>query len=140
MNPMRTALLESRWFKPAVLTVIVLGLAGTVLAFREWFVGPNPAPDTPGSETCWYCPNCRSGFTLTARQYEKLLRFTVDDANTQGSGAAPLRSRTEVACPTCRSAAVAAVRCPKDGAIFDPRPRDGTAGRCPECDTPARAP
>src|SRR4051812_16782747 len=79
--------------------------------------GEDAAPETADSATYWYCRKCESGFSLTARQSDHQVVMGLDPAKS-GSANDRARPAARVPCPTCKSLALRARRCPADGTLF----------------------
>lgn len=107
-------------------------LAGVIWARGGTFFGDEAAPHTAESQTWWYCYDCANGFGLTAAEYDGRTIDARHPAAELKPGDIPLTVRV-APCPKCRKWAVAALKCPVDGAIFDRRPPDRSPSQCPLC-------
>jgi len=114
-------------------TVGLLLLAAGALVLRHLGGGSDEAlPATDETATAWYCVTCQKGIELSASQYAEQMRYGVHPADTATPGDMP-RTVAMAPCPHCGKWAVAARKCPQDGAIFDGHPTGASKGVCPTC-------
>jgi predicted RNA-binding Zn-ribbon protein involved in translation (DUF1610 family) len=116
----------------AAFAAVLFVVAGW-LFFRGTISDQDEVPDTAESATWWYCPNCKNGFALTAREVDRRL-FTGAHPDLPADGPRDTtRLVRMVRCPTCEKGAVGALKCPQDGTVFEVRSASGEMMRCPTC-------
>lgn len=101
-------------------------LAGLTLTWAASGCRNRSGGDQASAEPQWYlhCEGCKRDTPIAADQYDRLFPLRGLD-----------RAPGPVACPACgRTAAKAALKCPKDGAVFIQRnASDLSMEPCPKC-------
>jgi len=132
---------KSDVIKLAVALALFLG-AG-LWFFRGQSLGDDDIPDDPSSASFWMCKDCGHVQTLTDRQYDDQRQLTISQQlkdKGEGEGEEHMRMGRAATlmhvliCPKCgKVAAMAAVKCPKDGEFFIDRLDLRTPNSCPKC-------
>lgn len=121
--------------RQATAVIGALAAAGLMWSNRHRLIGASLIPSAKSTETFWFCHACNAGFALTADEYTRNVAYVVPDAATNGAKHQVPHPRATVSCPKCGGPAVSArcCLCQPDGTIYDPRPPDGSDGKCPKC-------
>lgn len=117
--------------------VFLLAMAAVLWVDRERLFSAGDSPADEDARAAWYCVACERGFELSQRAFEGRVYQGMPPDMSVGEGEQidMTLAVSLVPCPDCGKGAVLARKCPKDGAVFDPR----RAGGCPSCERRPRS-